>query len=87
MPRSRMAISDAGQRGQHHQLIEIAQMADAEHAARDFGKADAKRKIIAIVGMAHEGVAISKPSGMTDGAHRVGMPAAAPWRRAVRPQA
>ncbi len=73
MPRSRMAISDTGQRHHAHDFIEIAQMADAEDAARNLVEADTEGKIVAIVGVVHESCAI-EAFGDKDGAHRIGMP-------------
>ncbi len=65
---------DAGEGLEHHQLIEIAEMADAEDAARDLGQPDAERKAVSPVGMAYEFIGVESVR-QKDGAHRFGMPA------------
>src|SRR5262245_52582022 len=65
---------DAGESLEYHQLVEFAQMADAEDAARDLRQADAEREAVGPVGVAHEFIGV-EAVGQEDRAHRVGMPA------------
>src|SRR4051794_18548262 len=48
----------AGKRAQDHELVQIAEMTDAEHLARDPGEPDAEREIVAPVGLLDDGVAV-----------------------------
>src|SRR5262249_35452306 len=64
----------AGEGLEHHQLIEIAQMADAEDAAGNLGQAYAEREAVGPVGMAYEFVRV-EAFGQEDCAHRIGMAA------------
>lgn len=50
MPTSSIAISAPAMVAEQHQLVEIAEMADAEHLAGDLVEAGAEREIVALIG-------------------------------------
>src|SRR5690349_10443898 len=61
---------DAAERAQHHELVEIAQMPDAENLAVEAGEAHAERQAVTAIGMADEIVGV-EAFGDLDGTHRV----------------
>src|SRR4051812_7828810 len=65
---------DAAERAQDHQLVEIAEMTDAEHLAVEARQTHAEREAIAAIGMADEVVGI-EALGELDRADRVRLPA------------
>ena len=50
MPTSRIAISAPGDGAEQHQLVQIAQMADAEQLAGHLRQPGAEREVVAAIG-------------------------------------
>ncbi len=63
----------AGDRAEQHELVQIAQMADAEQLAGDFGEAGAEREIVALEG-ARDDLGAIDAFGHHDRGHGVGVP-------------
>src|SRR3954464_11211234 len=65
---------DAAERAQDHELIQIAEMSDAEHLAVEARQTHAEREAVAAIGVADEVVGV-EALGKLDRADGIGLPA------------